>query len=1018
MINFAVTGDFWFFTWILLAFLLSGLFCAHAAWQCDAPCTGSSYLPLKKRPLCMALLLSVPLGIGQGIILQLAFEEFRAQRHQLASEGSTSMPLARPTSNRFHCKAVNGLFEGLSSCAVILYAFWSMGYPKSNPITDVKWVHEGSLLAVLGLISFLSAGLGLLEMDFCTSKAISKRMRRSTRYEVLHWLFRTTEVTSRVSLFINFMVTTRVHVGWWWIPLALDVAFTFLLVRLVGGVEKNSLVRLLVSFPCVFANVFLFLDSPIKRRAASRATWCLTAKHLLELAALPLLTLLGVEGLREELRCNWEMHWGMNLIAIVAQVMYLFLFWWVTSTSMQRHSYATADIFSACDRGCGVALRSAIRELSHSAAIGLNVNIFDIDGNTPLFLAAAKGHVDICQRLLREGARVDLRIFGDNRPVRHCFMLAVRRRWTALHIAAHRGHVEVVRVLLQAIHAGASRAADGGLTPASIEHLEAFQDTVMDTPLHVAARAGHAEVARLLAGMLPDWTEERNSHGETPRDISGTDEVKQAIDEVVLQPPDAMMSPRLPSGRSSGLLLRIEDQWPQVQLPIAKSSREVSLMAPGLSSYIACSCGGALGRVFLSEVPPSETALGSRLTSISEAGESLTGSLLQERASPGPSLPVVASSADSQTPRGLEMTISDLEPIDAAGQPVRWWQEMMQAQQRLPVPLSPTASARSVVTRTPEEAILGEGSYGLVWRAQDRTTKQWYAVKNIRTRRGSTSLAMNECDVADRIRLRPHPCLVRLHLVHNFTDAGIYALVMEFCPGGDMLSRIRKAREAVSEQGTYTPPSQALRWIAQVFLGLEHMHLRMDTLLRDLKPENVVLTEEGCAKLTDFGFGRFGVEATGCWSFGVPTGSPGYVAPEILRKEEYDYRVDLYSLGVLTWVLFTGGVTCRSEPQPPMGRMKNGGDYQALYQDCFLLARCIHSPERNFARPLRSDARDFVVRLIDRQPDTRMKHVQIREHRFLHPARLPDFGAPRSVVDAWCSAGDELVEARGDQPAA
>jgi len=188
------------------------------------------------------------------------------------------------------------------------------------------------------------------------------------------------------------------------------------------------------------------------------------------------------------------------------------------------------------------------------------------------------------------------------------------------------------------------------------------------------------------------------------------------------------------------------------------------------------------------------------------------------------------------------------------------------------------------------------------------------------------------------------------------------------------------------------------------------MHKRMDTLLRDLKPDNVVLTIDGCAKLTDFGFGRFGVEATGSWSFGIPTGSPGYVAPEILMKEEYDYRVDLYSLGVLTWVLFTGGVTSRSAPEPPLGTPRYRGDFQVHEHDWFRLAQCIRTPERNSARPLRCDARDFVERLVHRLPETRMRHAQIREHHFLEPARLPVFDAPRPEVDEWCGAGGEMAE--------
>jgi len=882
---------------------------------------------------------------------------------------------------------VNGLFEGLPSSAVILYAFWSMGFPtKEDPITELKWLHERPFLAVLGSISFLSSGLGLLELDFCTSKAISRRMRRSTKYEVVHWLFRTTEVASRVTLFINFMVMTRQHVDWWRIPLAVDFAVTFLLVTIFGGVEKAFLVRPLCSVPCVFANIFLFIDSPIKRRAASKVTWCLTVKHGIELVILPLLAYLSIDNFYEELQANWEMHGIMNAVALLCIPMYWILLWWVTSTATQRHHARTADIFSACASGDVTAMRCAIRELTNSAAVGLNINIFDIDGNTPLILAAANGHDEICQQLLQEGARVEVRMFGDNRPIRNICLPFIRRCWTALHIAAHRGHTEVVRTLLKATCPGEGRTE-------SELALEDFQDTIGDTPLHVAARAGHAEVASLLAIAHPDWANAENMNGQIPADLTGgASEVRRAIEQSIAEPIDLVIAP--PTRRMS------TDQWPEEELSIVRSSRDASLMAPGLSSYIASSCGGALGKVFLSEMYAAGGPLAAgHLPNISDSSASLGSSLLSQVGSTSVSLPVVANLGEQQL-AAPALTMGDLEPIDRSGQPVRWWLECLLA--------NPASAGRQMINM-PEESHLGEGSYGLVWRARDRNTGQWYAVKNIRTRRGTTSVAMRECEVADHIRLRPHPCLVRLVLVHNFTDAGLYVLVMEFCPGGDILGRIKAAR-AKSRLGAYTPPRQALRWIGQVFLGLEHMHLRMFTLLRDLKPENVVLTEDGCAKLTDFGFGRFGVESPGCWSFGIPSGSPGYVSPEILRQEEYDDRADLYSLGVLTWVLFTGGLRNHTEPQPPMGRMKHGADFQAHYQDCALLARCIASPDRHNARALGQDARDFVVRLIDRHPGTRMRHSQIRAHEFLQPLQLPAFNALRPVVDAWCNASADPAE--------
>ncbi|CAE8603525.1 unnamed protein product, partial [Polarella glacialis] len=404
---------------------------------------------------------------------------------------------------------------------------------------------------------------------------------------------------------------------------------------------------------------------------------------------------------------------------------------------------------------------------------------------------------------------------------------------------------------------------------------------------------------------------------------------------------------------------------------------EEPLTAPGLCSYIAASCGGALGRVFLTHpvVPGHRTSNSSHLSVISEGVDESTPSFYAV-----PSIHPV--SLFPEPPR-----IEHLEPADSQQQPVEWWRAMVRSSR---VATGQAMSGNSL-TKVPDEAVLGQGSYGLVWRAIDSTTGQLYAVKNITTRkRGAASVATRECDICDAIRLKPHPCIVRLFLVTNFLDAELYVLVQEFCPGGDLKGCIKKARQASAP--SYRPPPLAMRWLAQIFLGLEHMHLEMDTLLRDLKPENVVLSASGCAKLTDFGFGRFGVESSGCWSFGMPSGSPGYVSPEVLHRESYDSRADLYSFGVLAWVMLTGGVTIGSEPVPPMGRPRYGGDFQAHFNDYDLLGRCLRNPESYRARRCRSEVQDFVARLTCRRPLDRMRHEDIRKHPFWSTAR-DDFQA-------------------------
>lgn len=281
-------------------------------------------------------------------------------------------------------------------------------------------------------------------------------------------------------------------------------------------------------------------------------------------------------------------------------------------------------------------------------------------------------------------------------------------------------------------------------------------------------------------------------------------------------------------------------------------------------------------------------------------------------------------------------------------------------------------------------------------------TQRWFAVKNITT--GVLVQAERECQVADFVRQKPHPCIVRLYHVHHYPDVGLYTLVMEFCPKLDLYYYVSRAKiKAMRERKPYVAPPQWNFWLGQIFLGLEHMHLRMGTLFRDLKLQNVVVDGQQCAKITDFGFSRFGLQASGQFSFFVPPGTAGYVAPEVLRKEEYDFRADLYSFGVVIWLLLTGGLKQDWKPRPPGVRYVSGQqpNYTAHFQDYQLLADCILRPAENGARRLDRDTTDFLLRLLHRQQAARPTHQEIRRSRLLERPQLPEFGAKKWEVEAW-----------------
>lgn len=247
--------------------------------------------------------------------------------------------------------------------------------------------------------------------------------------------------------------------------------------------------------------------------------------------------------------------------------------------------------------------------------------------------------------------------------------------------------------------------------------------------------------------------------------------------------------------------------------------------------------------------------------------------------------------------------------------------------------------------------------------------------------------------------------------MQHFREARLSCFVMELCTGGDLSQKIVQNRKDALQAGhLYEPPTQARSWIGQVLLGLEHLHLRTDTLIRDLKPGNVLLTQQGQAKITDFGWGRIGtVSTTGIWTLGTPSGTPGYVAPEVLYQEKYDFKADLFSFGTLIWVILTGGLNQYLAPQPPSNvrQMRSGKDFSTLFSDWQLLQEVVADTSGTTAPPLQGDAQDLVLQLISRNPTDRPDYDGIRSHAYVQPLRMPSFGADENTTRKWMSSVSE-----------
>ena len=257
------------------------------------------------------------------------------------------------------------------------------------------------------------------------------------------------------------------------------------------------------------------------------------------------------------------------------------------------------------------------------------------------------------------------------------------------------------------------------------------------------------------------------------------------------------------------------------------------------------------------------------------------------------------------------------------------------------------------ITLKNNNVMLGEGAFSKVQLYQHKTTKIKYAVKKMNLIQleklsQNKKFVLNEVNIQGRIS---HPNIIKLFNFYEIKKN--YILILEYASKGTLFDLIN-TNNGLSE-------SIAFYYFIQTLNAIYFLHLH-SIIHRDLKPENLLINENNILKLCDFGWSvklKSDKRTTFC-------GTVEYMAPEIIKKQQYDETIDVWSLGVLLYELVHSYSPFCSEDC----------DYRKIGNN-------IIQSEFEFKEGLSEDYKDLIQKILIKDSEQRIKIEEIYQHPFI-----------------------------------
>lgn len=254
---------------------------------------------------------------------------------------------------------------------------------------------------------------------------------------------------------------------------------------------------------------------------------------------------------------------------------------------------------------------------------------------------------------------------------------------------------------------------------------------------------------------------------------------------------------------------------------------------------------------------------------------------------------------------------------------------------------------------------VGSGSFGKVYLAKLRRTKEIFALKALKKStlilKKQLKYAIGEVNILKKLY---SPFVLQLH--YAFQTPHYLYLCLDYCPYGDLSEYLMNQDDGILDE------DEARFIIAQLILAVEHLH-SLNIIYRDMKPENVLIGADGYIRLADFGLSKGDVANNLCVSF---CGSPAYLSPEMLKQKGVGKESDVYGLGCILYEILVG--------EPPY----YDDDMEVLYQN-------IQKGNLKFTGRISNEAKEIIHLLLERNPLKRISLENMKKHSFFKDV---DFG--------------------------